>query len=113
MRQFKREFRERVSEASGLGEQLLKQKIETPVLKDIIRSLERLDENQLYLKPDGLAQLEGEVLASLKQFEYWLRQKFEGLNEGELFVATPDQVPLRYRDLVEDYFRSLSQSHQR
>ena len=113
VRQFKREFRERVNEASGLGEQLLKQKIETPVLKDIIRSLERLDKNQLYLEPDGLAQLEGEVLASLKQFEYWLRQKFEGLNEGELLVATPDQVPLRYRDLVEDYFRSLSQSHQR
>ena len=63
---------------------------------------------QIYLNPLGLEELEEDVLAELKQFEYWLRRELEGIGEGELFLAGSDQVPDGYRGLVEDYFRTLS-----
>ena len=108
LRQLRREFRERVSDAEGLRRDLARQQLEVPDLGEIIRRMEEFDKKQIYLNPLGLEQLEKEVLTELKQFEYWLRRELEGLAEGELYVAGSDQVPAGYRNLVEEYFRALS-----
>ena len=108
LRQLRREFRERVSDAEALRQDLARQQLDVPDLGEIIRRMEEFDKKQIYLNPLGLEQLEEEVLTELKQFEYWLRRELEGLAEGELYVAGSDQVPAGYRNLVEEYFRALS-----
>jgi molybdenum-dependent DNA-binding transcriptional regulator ModE len=108
LRQMRREFSERVSDAEGLRQELARQDLDVPDLGEIIRRMEEFDRKQIYLNPLGLEQLEEDVLTELKQFEYWLRRELEGLGEGELYLAGSDQVPGEYRKLVEEYFRSLS-----
>lgn len=108
LRQLRREFQERVTDAEGLRQELARQDLDVPDLGEIIRRMEEFEDKQIYLNPLGLEQLEEEVLTELKQFEYWLRRELEGLGEGELYLAGSEQVPSEYRKLVEEYFRSLS-----
>ncbi len=110
IRQLRREFRERVGDAESLRRELARQNLDVPDLGEIIRRMEEFEKKQIFLNPLGLEKLEEEVLADLKQFEYWLRRELEGIGEEQLFLAGSDQVPPDYRQLVEEYFRSLSRS---
>jgi len=110
IRQLRREFRERVRDAENLQRELARQKLDVPDLGEIIRRMEEFEKKQIFLNPLGLEKLEEEVLADLKQFEYWLRRELEGIGEEQLYLAGSDQVPADYRQLVEEYFRSLSRS---
>jgi len=110
VRQLRREFRERVKDAENLRRELARQNLDVPDLAEIIRRMEEFERKQIFLNPLGLEKLEEDVLADLKQFEYWLRRELEGIGEEELYLAGSDQVPPDYRQLVEEYFRSLSRS---
>ncbi len=110
IRQLRREFRERVTDAENLRRELARQDLDVPDLSEIIRRMEEFEKKQIFLNPLGLEKLEEDVLADLKQFEYWLRRELEGIGEEQLFLAGSDQVPADYRQLVEEYFRSLSRS---
>jgi hypothetical protein len=110
IRQLRREFRERVTDAENLRRELARQDLDVPDLSEIIRRMEEFEKKQIFLNPLGLEKLEEDVLTDLKQFEYWLRRELEGIGEEQLFLAGSDQVPADYRQLVEEYFRSLSRS---
>ena len=110
VRQLRREFRERVKDAENLRRELARQNLDVPDLGEIIRRMEEFEKKQIFLNPLGLEKLEEDVLADLKQFEYWLRRELEGIGEEQLYLAGSDQVPADYRQLVEEYFRSLSRS---
>ncbi len=110
IRQLRREFRERVADAENLRRELARQNLDVPDLGEIIRRMEEFEKKQIFLNPLGLEKLEEDVLADLKQFEYWLRRELEGIGEEQLYLAGSDQVPADYRQLVEEYFRSLSRS---
>ncbi|MGH9388455.1 MAG: hypothetical protein ACRD1Z_02500, partial [Vicinamibacteria bacterium] len=110
IRQLRREFRERVTDAENLRRELARQNLDVPDLGEIIRRMEEFEKKQIFLNPLGLEKLEEDVLADLKQFEYWLRRELEGIGEEQLYLAGSDQVPPDYRQLVEEYFRSLSRS---
>jgi hypothetical protein len=110
IRQLRREFRERVKDAENLRRELARQDLDVPDLSEIIRRMEEFEKKQIFLNPLGLEKLEEDVLADLKQFEYWLRRELEGIGEEQLFLAGSEQVPADYRQLVEEYFRSLSRS---
>ncbi len=110
IRQLRSEFRERVKDAENLRRELARQNLEVPDLGEIIRRMEEFEKKQIFLNPLGLEKLEEDVLADLKQFEYWLRRELEGIGEEQLFLAGSDQVPADYRQLVEEYFRSLSRN---
>jgi len=110
IRQLRREFRERVKDAENLKRELARQNLDVPDLSEIIRRMEEFERKQIFLNPLGLEKLEEDVLADLKQFEYWLRRELEGIGEEQLYLAGSDQVPPDYRQLVEEYFRSLSRS---
>ena len=58
---------------------------------------------------DEIARLQTFVSENLKQFEYRLRREIEGDEADQLFLAGSDEVPSGFRDLIEEYFRSLSQ----
>jgi hypothetical protein len=110
IRQLRREFGERVKDAENLRRELARQNLDVPDLGEIIRRMEEFEKKQIFLNPLGLEKLEEDVLADLKQFEYWLRRELEGIGEEQLYLAGSDQVPPDYRQLVEEYFRSLSRS---
>ena len=58
---------------------------------------------------DEIARLQTFVNENLKRFEYRLRRENEGENTNPLFLAGSDEVPSGFRDLIEEYFRRLSQ----
>jgi hypothetical protein len=108
LRQWRREFRERMKEADELRRELQRQDLQVPDLQSIIERMKAFDQNQVYLDPLGFDELQTALLEELKQFEYWLRRELEGIGGEKLFLAGSDQVPSEYRRLVEEYYRSLS-----
>ena len=110
IRQWRREFRERVQQAEDLRNELRRQDLQVPDLKDIIARMKEFDSKQIYLDPLGFDELQSGLLEELKQFEYWLRRELEGIGKDKLFLAGSDQVPSEYRKLVEEYYRSLSRT---
>jgi hypothetical protein len=108
IRQWRREFRERTNEAQELRRELQRQDLQVPDLKSIIDRMKAFDSQQIYLDPLGFEELQASLLEELKQFEYWLRRELEGIGKDKLFLAGADQVPAEYRDLVEEYYRSLA-----
>jgi hypothetical protein len=108
LRQWRREFRERMKEADDLRRELQRQDLQVPDLQSIIERMKAFDQNQVYLDPLGFDELQSALLEELKQFEYWLRREMEGIGDEKLFLAGSDQVPSEYRKLVEEYYRSLS-----
>jgi hypothetical protein len=108
IRQWRREFRERMNEAQELRRELQRQDLQVPDLKSIIDRMKAFDSQQIYLDPLGFEDLQASLLEELKQFEYWLRRELEGIGKDKLFLAGSDQVPTEYRELVEEYYRSLA-----
>ena len=48
------------------------------------------------------------LIEELKRFEYRLRREVDVEND-ELFLASSDDVPPGFRDLIEEYYRTLSE----
>ena len=77
-------------------------------LGDVIEALQQLDDPRLYQDAEELARLQAYVIEGLKRFEYQLRRELEGESD-DLFLAGGDEVPPEYRELIEEYYRSLSE----
>jgi len=107
IRQFRGEARQRAQDAEQLRKLLQQQKIDAKDLDEIIRGLRALDNDSAYQNPDSLARLEGSVTDNIKRFEYTLRRRLDG-NANQVFLSGNDEVPERYRKLVEQYYRALS-----
>ena len=57
---------------------------------------------------EELERLRGSVLEGFKEFEFGLRRQLAGKDrEGPVLGGSSD-VPQAYRDMVDEYFRSLS-----
>jgi hypothetical protein len=106
-RQFQQELGRRRAELSELRDRLSDDGIDVERLEEIageIRSLERLDIGD----PRGLSLLRESVIAGLKEFEFALRRELSVEDPERYFTGGADDVPPQYRDLVEEYYRSLS-----
>ena len=57
-----------------------------------------------------LADLQRLVLEELKRFEYRLRRELD-VESQNLYLASSDDVPPGFRELIEEYYRSLSQDN--
>ena len=109
IRQWQREFRERGSEAQELQRMLRAENLgEVGDLSDIIQAMRALDDPRAYQDVDEIARLQTFVLEELKRFEYRLRREVTGDSE-ELFLAGSEEVPSGFRDLIEEYFKSLAE----
>ena len=71
--------------------------------------MRELDDLRRYRDPEVIAGLQTFVLEELKRFEYRLRREIDEENE-DLFLAGNEEMPDEFRDLVEEYFRSLSEN---
>ncbi len=108
VRQFRREFRERRNEAESLRQQLDREGLDTEELRGVIRGLRRLENDADFGDPRGLRELQDEIIRGLKEYEFVLRRQFGGEEDRALLLLGSDEVPEEYRDLVEEYYRSLA-----
>ena len=76
-------------------------------LADVIEAMQQLDDPRLYQDAEELLRRQAYAIEGLKRFEYRLRREIEGDSE-DLFLAGGDEVPPEYRDLIEEYYKSLA-----
>jgi hypothetical protein len=108
IRQYRRDFREWANDAEALRRQLQQAGVNPRDLDDIIRDLTRFDNDRLYADPNGLAQLQAQVMDKMKKFEFSLRRKADGAGNESLGLSGADQVPEGFRQAIEEYYRSLA-----
>jgi hypothetical protein len=109
IRQFQRELRERREAAQALRGEVERMELDPAELDRVIAELRRLETGRLFSDPTGLERLERDVLERLKAFEFALRRRVEGDSNRPL-VGPGDQVPPKFRELVEEYYRSLAKT---
>ena len=109
IRQWSREYTQRAGEMESLRRLLDEEQFEVGELDQIIQRMRELDDLRRYQDPETIATLQAFVLEELKRFEYRLRREITEENE-ELFLAGNEEMPDSFRDLVEEYFRSLSET---
>ena len=109
IRQWSREYQERAGEAQDLRRLLTQEGFDVGDLDAIIQRMRELDNLRQYRDPEMIAGLQTFVLEELKRFEYRLRREIDEENE-DLFLAGNEEMPDQFRDLVEEYFRALSEN---
>ena len=77
-------------------------------LSEIIQAMRALNDPRLYQNVDELARLQTFVLEELKRFEYRLRREVDS-DSDELFLAGSDEVPAEFRELIDEYFKTLAE----
>ncbi len=111
IRQFRGEFRARGADAEQLRRQLDAEGVDIGDLEDIIRAMRELDDQRVYADAAELERLQTFVVEGLKQFEYQLRRQLSE-EDAELFLSGADEVPAGFRELIEEYYRSLSKGQE-
>jgi hypothetical protein len=106
-RQLGRELRERRFGADSLLAEVERLGFDGRDLQDIVAELRRLESSDLFSDPSGLERLERDVLDRIKAFEFALRRQIVG-DESRPVIGPSDQVPPKFRELVEEYYRSLA-----
>ena len=107
IRQWQREFQQRAGEAQDIRRLLQQEGFEAGDLDEIIQRMRELDDRRTYQDVEEIARLQTFILDELKRFEYRLRREVDSENE-ELYLASSDEVPPGFRDLIEEYYRVLS-----
>jgi hypothetical protein len=108
IRQFRDQARYWAGEAQQLRDQLKNDGVNTTDLDDIVRQMRQLDDDRVYKDAKELERLEAAVGEGLKRFEFGLRRKVEDVTNDQPALASTDEVPRGFRDLVEEYYRTLS-----
>jgi hypothetical protein len=109
IRQWQREFRERGTEAQDLERMLRVENFDdVGDLGEVIQAMRALDDPRAYQDADEILRLQSFVLEGLKRFEYRLRREVDS-DSDELFLAGGDEVPSGFRDLIDEYFKSLAE----
>jgi hypothetical protein len=106
-RQLAREFQERVADAEELRDALAEEGVQVTDLDDVIAAMREF-EGDFEGTTRGLDELRDDVIDGLKLFEFWLRRVADASNGQRPQLAGSDRVPEGYRELVEEYFRSLA-----
>jgi uncharacterized protein DUF4175 len=105
-RHLRRELRERLREAEGLGKELGGGP--RGDLQEVIRAMRAFEDERIYREPRGLAQLVASVVEGLKSAEFALRRDVEGPDREKLTRSGTQDLPPGWQRLVEEYYRSLS-----
>ena len=112
IRQFRGEIRERLREARELRGELARQGYDVGDLDRVLAAMRALDNDRVYADAEEVARLRTQVLEGLRRFEYSLRRAAERPDSERLFLSGTPEVPPEYRELVEEYYKSLSTGRQ-
>ena len=107
VRQIRSELRERRSDLRELERELERAGQAPGDLRQIDERLGGLDNLSAYEDPRGVADLALAALEDLKLFEYALSRQIEGADPKQLRLSDTDELPSGWRQLVEEYYRSL------
>ncbi len=108
-RQLSREAGERAAEAEDLRQGLQGMGASTDRLDGLIGRFRELEAEPRYLDPREVAEIQRELIEGFLELEFELRRHLSGGDERAPMVANPGDVPEVYRDLVEEYFRTLAE----
>jgi hypothetical protein len=110
IRQYTREFAQRLAQARELQGALDEAGREIPELEDAMEALEALRDPRVYGDLPQIALLQEQLLESLKRVEFILRREVEGEKAGRAALTGTDDVPVGFREMVDEYFRALARS---
>jgi len=108
IRQYQREFSERFDEARELQRQLSEDGRDVQDLDDAMDIMDRLRDAETYRDLPAIASLQETLRQSLRRLEFTLRREVEGDGAGRASLSGSDEVPTGFRQLVEEYYRSLA-----
>jgi len=74
----------------------------------LISRLRALESEKAFQNPGDLAKLRSSVIDGFKEFEFSLRREFGDADGDRPTLGGSDEVPAGYRELVNEYFRSLA-----
>ncbi len=107
-RQLSRELRARRDGAQELRRSLQGSGVDTKALDRAIARLGALDGAAVLGSKDALEKLRAGVVEDLKAFEFGLRRKLGAAESAGPALGGNGQVPSQYREMVSEYFKSLS-----
>lgn len=77
-------------------------------LTDLIEQLRSIEGTRAFNDPEELARLRASVVQGFKEFEFTLRRQIVGAEADRPALGGNENVPAGYRDMVNEYFKSLS-----
>ena len=107
-RQLSRELRARRDAARELRRSLQGSGVDTKALDRAIARLGALDGASVLGNTAALEQLRAGVVEDLKGFEFALRRTLGAAESSGPALGGSEQVPPQYREMVNEYFKSLS-----
>lgn len=107
-RQYGRELRSQREAAEELRREMQAQGQNVEELNDLINQLRAIEGQRAFNDPDELARLRGAVVQGFKEFEFTLRRQMLGAEVARPALGGNENVPAGYRDMVNEYFKSLS-----
>ncbi len=108
VRQFSRELRGQREDAETLRRELAASGRSTADLERLIARLRALESEKAFQNPGDLSKLRSAVVEGFKEFEFALRREFGDADGDRPTLGGGDEVPAGYRELVNEYFRSLA-----
>ena len=105
-RQFRNEIRQLTNDARALRG-ALGNRDDQKALDDILKQLRELDTDKVFQDPSQLDRLQSSAAESVKRFEFNLRRQVDATDDSVVLTGT-DEVPERFRKMVEEYYKSLS-----
>jgi hypothetical protein len=113
VRQFSREFRDQRQQAEGLRRELQEMGVDPSDLNRMIEQMRQLESGKSYDDPIALERLQQSLIEGLKAFEFALRRQVEGADKGRPVLGGSGDVPAGFRQMVDEYYRSLSKKPQK
>lgn len=113
VRQFAREFREQRQSAEALRRDLKQMGVDPADLDRMIEQMRQLENGRNYDDPVSLERLQQSLVEGLKAFEFALRRQVEGEDRGRPVLGASGDVPAGFRQMVDEYYRSLSKKPQK
>jgi hypothetical protein len=81
--------------------------VPTKDLEEVVRQLRQLDSETAFKDPLGVQELTNAALETLKKFEFDLRKKLDK-SSNALFLNGNEEIPANFRNLIEEYYKSLA-----
>jgi hypothetical protein len=113
IRQFAREFRDQRQSAEALKKELQQMGVDPSDLNRMIDQMRQLESGKNYDDPIALEKLQESLIEGLKAFEFALRRQVEGNDKGRPVLGGAGDVPAGFRQMVDEYYRSLSKKPQK
>ena len=111
IRQLRGEARQWTNEARELRGDLAADDIDPRELDEILGALRELNDPRVYQDVAELQRLQSIVAEGLKRFEFGLRRQSEA-DANTIVLSGSDEVPEEFRQLVQEYYRSLARTPQ-